>query len=274
VADVRNLRPNPGVVYLVGAGPGDPGLLTVRAAEVLRGAEVLLYDALVAGAIVDLAPPGCERIFVGKRSGVHAMPQREIEALAIRKAREGRRVVRLKGGDPFVFGRGAEEAQALRGAGIRFEVVPGISSAIAAAAYAGIPVTHRSHSAAFTVATGHEDPSKPDSGIDWASLADPKRTLVLLMSLGNLAAIAARLIEHGLAPETPVAAVADGTLPTQRTVVATLATIAREVAQAGLEAPAVIVVGEVVRLRRDIAWFEDLLAERETVRVPLIRLPA
>jgi uroporphyrinogen III methyltransferase/synthase len=246
----------PGSVFLVGAGPGDPGLLTLRAAEVLRLADVLLYDALASDPIVAMAPPHCERIFVGKRGGNHAMPQNEIEALAVLKAREGKRVVRLKGGDPFVFGRGAEEAQTLRAAGIPFEVVPGITSAIAAPAYAGIPVTHRSHNPAFTVATGHEDPTKPASTIDWARLADPHRTLVLLMATGNLAEIAASLVAHGLAADTPVAVIQDGTRPTQRTVTGTLATIARDVADAGIGAPAIVVVGEVVRLREQIAWFD------------------
>jgi uroporphyrinogen III methyltransferase / synthase len=246
----------PGTVYLVGAGPGDPGLLTLRAAELLREADVLLYDALASDAIVAYAPPRCERIFVGKRGGNHAMPQEEIEALAVRKAREGKRVVRLKGGDPFVFGRGGEEAQTLRAAGIAFEIVPGISSAIAAPAYAGIPVTHRAHNPAFTVATGHEDPTKPESTLDWARLADPHRTLVLLMAVGNLRAIARKLVEGGLDQETPVAVIQDGTRPTQRTAVGTLATIADEVAAAGIEAPAITVVGNVVRLRDEIAWFD------------------
>ena len=246
----------PGTVFLVGAGPGDPGLLTLRAADVLRHADVLLYDALASDPIVGMAPAACERIFVGKRGGDHAMPQQEIEALAIAKAREGKRVVRLKGGDPFVFGRGAEEAQSLRAAGIPFEVVPGITSAIAAPAYAGIPVTHRSHNPAFTVATGHEDPTKPASTIDWGRLADPHRTLVLLMAIGNLREIAAQLIAHGLVPETPVAVIQDGTRPTQRTATGTLATIADAVAAAGIGAPAIAIVGDVVRLREEIAWFD------------------
>jgi uroporphyrinogen III methyltransferase / synthase len=246
----------PGTVYLVGAGPGDPGLLTLRAADVLRHADVLLYDALASDPIVSMAPATCERIFVGKRGGDHAMPQEEIETLAAAKAREGKRVVRLKGGDPFVFGRGAEEAQSLRAAGIPFEVVPGITSAIAAPAYAGIPVTHRSHNPAFTVVTGHEDPTKPASTIDWGRLADPHRTLVLLMAIGNLRQIAAQLIAHGLVADTPVAVIQDGTRPTQRTVTGTLQTIADDVAAAGIGAPAIAIVGEVVRLREEIAWFD------------------
>ncbi|HEY6325024.1 MAG TPA: uroporphyrinogen-III C-methyltransferase [Candidatus Cybelea sp.] len=243
-------------VHLVGAGPGDPGLLTLRAAELLRAADVLLYDALVADSIVALAPPDCERIFVGKRRGAHAMPQDEIERLMIEKARAGKRVVRLKGGDPFVFGRGGEEAQALRDAGVAFDVVPGISSAVAAPAYAGIPVTHREHAASFTVITGHEDPAKPATALDWAKLADPQRTLVLLMATATLAEIAQQLVEHGLDPATPVAVVQDGTRPSQQTVSGTLATIADEAARANVGSPAVVVVGGVAGLRETLRWFD------------------
>ena len=247
---------NAGRVSLIGAGPGDPGLLTLRAAELLRGAEVLLYDALASDPIVALAPPECERIFVGKRAGAHAMPQEEIEALAIAHARRGRHVVRLKGGDPFVFGRGGEEAQALRAAGVAFEVVPGISSAVAVPAYAGIPVTHRDYAASFTVFTGHEDPAKESSTLDWAKLADPNRTLIGLMATGNLREIAARLQSAGLAPSTPVAVIQDGTRPTQKTAVGTLATIADEVAKANVGAPAIVIAGGVVSLRDTLRWFD------------------
>ena len=242
---------------MVGAGPGDPGLLTLRAAEILRRAEVLLYDALAADSIVALAPSGCERIFVGKRGGDHAMPQSEIHALMLARAREGRHVVRLKGGDPFVFGRGGEEAEALHEAGIEFEIVPGISSAVAAPAYAGIPVTHREHAAAFTVLTGHEDPTKPVSTLDWQRLADPNRTLVLLMAMENLSEIARQLIANGLDAATPAAVIADGTRPSQRTALGTLATIAGEAAAAGLRAPAVVVVGGVAALRERLRWFDN-----------------
>ncbi len=245
-----------GRVILVGAGPGDPGLLTVRAADALRTCDVLLYDALASDPIVALAPPSCERIYVGKRGGNHAMPQAEIEALMVRKARDGNTVVRLKGGDPYVFGRGGEEAQTLHAAGIPFEMVPGISSSIAAPAYAGIPVTHREFNPAFTVATGHEDPTKPESTIDWAKLADPHRTLVLLMAMGNLAGISAKLVEHGLEASTPVAVIQDGTRPTQRTVTGTLESIAEIVAREGLKAPAIVVVGGVVSLRDELRWFD------------------
>src|SRR5579871_2392662 len=245
-----------GKVYLVGAGPGDPGLLTLRAAEVLRTADVLLYDALASDAVVAFAPPDCERIFVGKRGGEHAIAQIEIEALLIAKARERGRVVRLKGGDPFVFGRGGEEAQALRNAGIAFEIVPGISSALAVPAYAGIPVTHRDHAASFTVFTGREDPAKPASTLDWAKLADPHRTLVALMATANLREIARRLIDGGLRPETPVAVIQDGTRPSQRTACGTLETIADDVARAKIGSPAIVIVGGVVRLRDRLRWFD------------------
>ena len=245
-----------GFVSLIGAGPGDPGLLTLHAARALREAEVLLYDALASDAVVALASPSCERTFVGKRGGNHAMPQERIEELMIARAREGKRVVRLKGGDPLVFGRGGEEAQRLHAAGIPFEIVPGISSAIAAPAYAGIPVTHRDCNVAFTVATGHEDPTKAENTLDWSKLADPHRTLVLLMAMGNLAEIATRLCEHGLAAETPAAVIENGTRPSQRTVTGTLATIAEAAKNAGLAAPAIFIVGEVVRLRDELRWFD------------------
>ena len=249
---------NSGRVVLVGAGPGDPGLLTLRAAHALSQADVLLYDALASDPIVALAPAACERVYVGKRGGAHEMPQSEIEALMIARARDGKCVVRLKGGDPFVFGRGGEEAQALHHAGVPFEIVPGISSALAAPAYAGIPVTHREINPAFTVATGHEDPGKAQSTLDWSKLADPHRTLVLLMAMGNLEHIAARLIEHGLSPRTPAAVIHDGTRPTQRTVTGTLSTIASDVQREGLRAPAIVVVGEVVALREQLRWFDRM----------------
>ena len=245
-------------MVLVGAGPGDPGLLTLRAAQALASADVVLYDALASDPVVALAPIDCERIYVGKRGGTHEMPQTQIEELMIARARDGNVVVRLKGGDPFVFGRGGEEAQALHAAGIPFEIVPGISSAIAAPAYAGIPVTHREINPVLTIATGHEDPTKLQSTIDWSKLADPHRTLVLLMAIGNLANICTRLIEHGLPADTPVAVIADGTRPTQRTVTGTLETIAGEVQRAGLAAPAIVVIGEVVALRENLRWFDRM----------------
>ncbi|HEY2475352.1 MAG TPA: uroporphyrinogen-III C-methyltransferase [Candidatus Cybelea sp.] len=246
-----------GRVFLVGAGPGDPGLLTLRAAEVLAQADVLLFDALASDAIVALAPASCERIFVGKRAGAHAMPQQEIERLAIEKARAGACVVRLKGGDPFVFGRGGEEAQAFVLAGIPFAIVPGVSSAYAVPAYAGIPVTHRQYAAAFTVATGHEDPAKAAASLDYAKLADPESTLILLMATANLPEIVSELLARGLSAQTPVAVVQEGTRPAQRTVTATLATICDEVVREKIGAPAVVVVGRVVGLRSQLRWFDS-----------------
>ncbi|HUY10951.1 MAG TPA: uroporphyrinogen-III C-methyltransferase [Candidatus Dormibacteraeota bacterium] len=262
-----------GRVSLVGAGPGDPGLLTLHAARALGEAEVLLYDALASEATIALAAPDCERIFVGKRGGEHAMAQEAIEELMLARARAGKRVVRLKGGDPYVFGRGGEEAQCLKAAGIPFEVIPGISSAIAAPAYAGIPVTHRDCNIAFTVASGHEDPTKLGSTLDWAKLADPNRTLVFLMAMGNLAEISERLCEHGLDAARPAAVIADGTRPTQRTVVGTLGTIAAVAAEAAIGAPAIFIVGDVVALREQLRWFDNspLFGKRLLVTRPIDR---
>jgi len=260
-----------GKVFLVGAGPGDPGLLTVRAREVLREADVLLYDALVADSIVALAPPSCERIFSGKRGGGGgAIPQEETQARMIREAHAGKRVVRLKGGDPFLFGRGGEEAQALHAAGVPFEIVPGISSALAAPAYAGIPVTHRDHNTMLTIVSGHEDPAKDRSAIDWDRLSDPKQTLVFLMAMSNLREIAQRLVQHGLPETQPAAIISDGTRPSQRTVTGTLASIAGDAQREGLAAPAIVVVGTVVALRAQIAWFEQspLFGKRVLVTRP------
>jgi uroporphyrinogen III methyltransferase / synthase len=239
-----------GKVYIVGGGPGDPGLLTMRAADVLAHADVLLYDALANEAILSLAPASCECIH---RS---AMTQDEIEALLIREARAGKRVVRLKGGDPFVFGRGGEEARALRAAGVDFEIVPGISSAIAVPAYAGIPLTHRETASLFTIVTGHEDSTKPESTVDWERLADPHRTLVILMPVTNLGVIVQRLIAGGLDPSTPAAIIADGTRPAQRTLTAPLERLAAEAARARIGTPAIAVIGNVVGLREDLRWFD------------------
>jgi uroporphyrinogen III methyltransferase/synthase len=238
-------------VYLVGAGPGDPGLLTVRGAELLRRAGVVVYDRLVHPSLLDHAPADAERVYAGKSPGSAEMTQDEINALLVERGRGGTTVVRLKGGDPFVFGRGGEEAEALAAAGVPFEVVPGITSAIGAPAYAGIPVTHRGASTHFTVVTGHEDPAKGTADVDWAALAEAGGTLVILMGAGRVGEIAAQLVDGGLAPGTPVAAVRNGTRPDQQTVRATLATIA----DAGVHAPAAIVVGEVAAL--DLSWFES-----------------
>lgn len=239
-----------GTVYLVGAGPGDPGLLTLRGAELLRAAEVVVYDRLAHPALLDLVPEGAERIYVGKAPGNVELNQDEINALLVNRAGAGCQVVRLKGGDPFVFGRGGEEAEVLQAAGLSFEVVPGISSAIAAAAYAGIPVTHRGLATHVTIVTGHEDPAKGSTDVDWEALARAGGTLVILMGVGNLGEITRRLMEGGRDPQTPVAAVRWGTRPNQRTVRSTLERIAKE----GVESPSAIVVGEVAAL--DLSWFE------------------
>jgi uroporphyrin-III C-methyltransferase len=242
-----------GRVAIVGAGPGDPELITIRGLSRIRSAEVLVYDRLVAPELVTEAPAECERIFAGKAKGFAALAQHEIEAVLVERARAGKRVVRLKGGDPYIFGRGGEEVTALVAAGIPVEVVPGLTSAIAAPASAGIPVTHRELASALTIVTGHEDPTKPESAIDWDWLAASKGTLVILMGLSQLPRIAARLIEGGRAASTPAAVIASGSTPEQRVVTAPLASVAAAASAAQLTAPALIVVGDVVR-------FRDLLA--------------
>lgn len=245
-----------GKVYLVGAGPGDPGLLTVRGREVLAHAEVLVYDRLVAPELVALAPPEAERIYAGKAPGQHTLSQAEINALLVARARAGRRVVRLKGGDPFVFGRGGEEAEALAAAGVPFEIVPGVTSAVAVPAYAGIPLTHRALASSFVVATGQEGEARGPQPLAHERLADAADTLVFLMGVERLPAIVTALLAAGRAPSTPVAVIQAGTLPEQRTVVGTLADIVDRVRAAGLGPPAVTVVGEVVRLREQLRWFD------------------
>lgn len=240
----------PGMVYLVGAGPGDPRLITVLGLDRLRQADVVVYDRLVSPRLLDEAPRQAERIFVGKAPGEHSCRQEEINGLLVRHARAGRIVVRLKGGDPFVFGRGSEEAMACAEAGVPWEVVPGLSSAVSVPALAGIPLTHRELAGGFAVVTGHCSSTKGAEGDrqDWSALARVE-TLVILMGLSRLPEIAAALLFHGRGADTPVAVIAQGTLPGERTVTATLGTIAGDVAQAGLRAPATIVVGEVVRVR-------------------------
>jgi uroporphyrinogen III methyltransferase/synthase len=238
-------------VYLVGAGPGDPGLLTRRGEAVLRVADVVVYDRLASPALLDLAPIAAERIDVGKAPGRVAMTQEQINDVLVARGRAGLTVVRLKGGDPFVFGRGGEEAEACLAAGVPFEVVPGISSAIAAPAYAGIPVTHRGLSTSVTIVTGHEDPAKGTTDTDWDALARAGGTLVILMGAGRIADLAGALVRGGRPPETPVAAVRWGTRPEQQTIRATLGTVA----DAGVDAPSAIVVGDVAAL--DLAWFEQ-----------------
>lgn len=246
-----------GKVWLVGAGPGDPGLLTLKAARVIGACDVLVYDYLASAAIVGLASPACEKIYVGKKAGAHTLSQDEITALIVRLGLEGRNVVRLKGGDVFVFARGGEEAAELRAAGVAFEIIPGITSAIAAPAYAGIPVTHRDHNTSFTIATGHEDPLKGYTSLDFEKLANPKQTLIFLMAMGSLAGLVGKLLEHGMPREIPVGIVREGTKPTQETLIGTLGTIVDDVARVQFKAPAIVVIGDVVSERETIRWFDN-----------------
>jgi uroporphyrinogen III methyltransferase/synthase len=250
-------------VFLVGAGPGDPGLLTVRGADVLSRAEVVVYDRLSVRSLLDLAPPSAEKINVGKRPGEPTMAQEAISALLVERGRAGATVVRLKGGDPFVFARGGEEAQALLDAGVSFEIVPGITSAIAVPAYAGIPLTLRHSSTSFTVITGHEDPDTHDE-IDWHAVARLGGTIVILMGVGRITKIVSRLIDGGLGADTPAAAIQWGTRPEQRTVRATLSTLTDHV----LEPPSTIVIGRVAA--QDLRWFESrpLFGKRAVVTRP------
>ena len=245
-----------GIVYLVGGGPGDPGLITVKGRECIRRAEALVYDRLIGDQLLDEAPATCERVYVGKQANRHALRQEEINALLVERCRAGQVVTRLKGGDPFVFGRGGEEAEALAAAGLPFEVVPGVTSAIAAPAYAGIPVTHRALTSSFHVITGHEEPDKAESRLAWEHIAPGHDTLIFLMGMERLEAITSKLIEHGRPATTPVAVVRWGSWTRQRTLTGTLADIAERARAANFEAPAVIVVGEVVRLRERLRWFD------------------
>lgn len=245
-------------VYLVGAGPGDPGLFTLKGKRLLADAEVVVYDRLVGDEILAMANPEAEMIYVGKAAGRHALPQEEINALLVQKVAEGKVVVRLKGGDPFLYGRGGEEALYIREHGYDYEVVPGITSAIAVPAYAGIPVTHRDATSSFAVITGHEKPGKSESSVNWKEIATGIGTLVFLMGVENLGFICESLIKHGRSPATPVALIREGTRPQQQVISGTLENIVDKVAEAGFKPPAVIVVGEVVELREDLQWVERL----------------
>ncbi|MCG0238779.1 MAG: uroporphyrinogen-III C-methyltransferase [Firmicutes bacterium] len=240
----------PGIVYLVGAGPGDPELITVKGLRCLQAADVVVYDRLVAPGLLEWARSDAERIYVGKSRGVKAMPQEAINRLLVERARQGKVVCRLKGGDPFVYGRGGEEAMALQAAGIPFVVVPGVTAAVAAPAAAGIPVTHRKVSASVAVVSGHD--TSPTADVPWAVLAR-MGTVVCLMPLSQLEGLAERLLEAGFGPDTPAVAIERATLPEQRVVEAPLGELAAAVRRAGLEPPTTVVVGEVVRLRRWIA---------------------
>ena len=242
-----------GRVALVGAGPGDPELLTLRAARLLAQADVVVHDHLVGPGVLALISAGAQRIYVGKERCRHSMAQDDINRLLVRLAREGRHVVRLKGGDPFIFGRGGEELQALAAEGVSFEVVPGVTAACGVASHAGIPLTHRDFAQSCTFVTGHLKDGSCE--LDWPALARPRQTVVIYMGLSGLPTICAQLIAHGLPAHWPSAVVAQGTLPTQRVVCATLATLAAEVESEGLQSPCLTIVGEVVRLRDELAWF-------------------
>jgi uroporphyrinogen III methyltransferase / synthase len=251
-----NVSARAGVVYLVGAGPGDPGLMTARSLELIASADAIFHDRLIPPGALDGARAEAELVYVGKAPGAPSVPQEEIGARLIASAQAGKSVVRLKGGDPFVFGRGGEEGEALRVAGVEFEVVPGVTAGVAATAYAGIPVTHRDDASAVAFVTGHEDPEKDGTALDWEALAGFPGTLVFYMGVKRLADNAAALIEAGRDPEEPAAAVERGTMDGQRTVVATLGTLAEAVEREGIGAPALIVMGPVVERREALAWLE------------------
>ena len=259
-----NRRAARGAVYLVGAGPGDPDLLTVRALKLMKRADVALYDNLISPAVLALLPERTERVYVGKQRANHTMRQEAINALLVEHALAGKRVLRLKGGDPFVFGRGGEEIDTLSAHGIPFEVVPGITAALGAAAYAGIPLTHRDHAQSCVFVTGHLKDGSVD--LDWPALARPRQTIVVYMGLLSLPMICRKLVEHGLPRDTGAAVVQHGTTPTQRVVTGTLATLPARVAKAKLHAPTLIIVGNVVRLREKLNWFAPGVPSRRTSR--------
>jgi uroporphyrinogen III methyltransferase/synthase len=263
-----------GKVYLVGAGPGDPGLITLKGKECIRNSDVLIYDYLASPALLTYASPDVEIIYVGKKEGTHTLPQEEINQLIVQKALAGNNVTRLKGGDPFVFGRGGEEAEALTARDIPFEVVPGVTSGVAAAAYAGIPITHRNMTSTMAFVTGHEHPDKETSNISWECLAKGIGTLVFFMGVKNLPEIVKQLVANGRSATTPVALVRWGTTPRQMTVTGTLENIVEEVRTAGLKAPAVIIVGEVVKLRESLKWFEGRPLMGKTIVVTRARAQA
>jgi len=246
-----------GIVYLVGAGPGDPGLITVKGLECIRRADVIVHDRLASPELLREARPEAEMVYVGKAASRHAMRQEDINRLLVDLARQGKTVCRLKGGDPYVFGRGGEEAETLVEAGIRFQEVPGVTSAIAAPAYAGIPVTHRDFTSGVAIFTGHEDPNKAESAIAWDKIATGVGTLVFVMGMENLPAIVNRLQAHGRSPQTPVGLVRWGTLPRQQVLTGTLADIVEKAREASFSAPVIIIVGEVVTLRERLRWFDN-----------------
>jgi uroporphyrinogen III methyltransferase/synthase len=256
-----------GTVYLVGAGPGDPELLTLKARRLIGEADAVVHDYLVPAEFLAFARPDAEKVFVGKKGGGFCCPQRDIESVLIRLAREGKTVVRLKGGDPFVFGRGGEEAEALAEAGIAFEIVPGVTSALGAASYAGVPLTHRAHSSAVVFLTGHEDPNKPDSAIRWEDYGRLGATLCVYMGMKNLETITRRLQAGGMAAATPALVVQSATTGAHRQLLSTVGDIALESEHDGFGAPAIVVIGEVAALAPKLAWFaaaKTSLATAET----------
>lgn len=242
-----------GKVYLVGAGPGDPDLLTLRAVRILKETDVIVYDHLVSSDVLDYVSPSAERIYAGKRRNEHTLRQEEINALLVKLAMEGKHVVRLKGGDPFIFGRGGEELQALAAHGVSFEVVPGVTAASGVSSYSGIPLTHRNFAQGCLFVTGHLKNGTAD--LDWHSMVRPKQTVVIYMGLGGLPEISRQMIAHGASPDLPIAVVQDGTISTQKVVTGTLANIAERVKKAGLRSPSLTVVGEVVSLHQTLNWF-------------------
>ena len=263
-----------GRVVIAGAGPGDPELITLRAARSLERADAVIYDRLVSPQLLDLCPPGCRRIFAGKAAGSHTMAQGEINALLIGLARRGNEVVRLKGGDPFVFGRGGEEALALAEAGVPFEIIPGVTSAVAAPAYAGVPVTHRGLASAVTFVTAHEDPEKPGPEVDYAHLARSTGTLVFLMGARSIGRIARKLLEGGMAEDTPAAIIEDASTSCQRTLRCTLGQAPSFAEREEVSPPAVVVIGAVARLADELAWYRPEDEDEEAPRWRRLTSPA
>jgi uroporphyrin-III C-methyltransferase/precorrin-2 dehydrogenase/sirohydrochlorin ferrochelatase len=250
-----------GKVFLVGAGPGDPELLTLRAVRLLEKADVVVYDHLVSSAVLDFVAPTAERIYAGKRRNEHTMRQEQINALLVKLAQEGKQVVRLKGGDPFIFGRGGEELQTLATEGVAFEVVPGVTAASGVSSYAGIPLTHRDYAQSCLFVTGHLKDGTAD--LDWPNLVRPRQTVVIYMGLGGLPEICRQMILHGASPSLPIAVVQDGSIATQKVVTGTLANMPDRVAQAHLKSPCLTLIGEVVKLHHSLAWFNP--AEKTVV---------
>ena len=251
-------KPQTGLVYLVGAGPGDPDLLTLKAARLLKQADVVVYDNLVSDGVISLIHDGAEKIYVGKEMNRHTLPQTEINQLLVRLAEQGRKVVRLKGGDPFIFGRGGEELEVLADHGIAFEVIPGITAASGISCYAGIPLTHRDYAQSCLFTTGHLKDGSPD--LDWTSLARQNQTVVIYMGLGALSEIAHQLIKHGMPPDMPAAVIEKGTSSQQKVITGTLETLPDLVLELNLKSPSLFIVGQVVALNKRLQWFSGMQA--------------